>query len=93
MRKPNSNTAVRTPAHCTFLEPLGGRRYAYRNVWRKLVRAVPSGYHYRAVHVYGGFGTSHIGEWRLNHIHSVNNAEVTCINASLSVSSTEIDYR
>ena len=39
---------------------------------------------------YGGYGTSRIGEWLLNHIHSMNNAEV--INANLSVSSTEIDY-
>ena len=38
-----------------------------------------------------GFGTARLGEWRLNHIHSVNGAEV--INASVSDSSAEIDYR
>ena len=37
-----------------------------------------------------GFGTARLGEWRLNHIHSVNGAEV--INASASDSSAEIDY-
>ena len=31
-----------------------------------------------------------IGEWRLNHIHSINHVEV--INASLSDFSAEIDY-
>ena len=35
---------------------------------------------------YGGYGTSQIGEWCLNHIHSMNNVEV--INTSLLVSST-----
>ena len=34
-----------------------------------------------------GFGTARLGEWRLNHIHSINGAEV--INASCSA---EIDY-
>ena len=29
-----------------------------------------------------GFGTARLGEWRLNHIHSINGAEV--INASVS---------
>ena len=37
-----------------------------------------------------GFGTARLGEWRLNHIHSINGAEV--INASCSDSSAEIDY-
>ena len=37
-----------------------------------------------------GFGTARLGEWRLNHIHSINGAEV--INASVSDSSAEIDY-
>ena len=37
-----------------------------------------------------GFGTARLGEWRLNHIHSVNGVEV--INASVSDSSAEIDY-
>ena len=50
-------------------------------LYRKPVRALLSGYYYRAV--YGGYGTSRIGEWPLNHIHSINKAEV-----SLSVSST-----
>ena len=36
-----------------------------------------------------GFGTAGLGEWRLNHIHSINAAEV--INASIS-DSAEIDY-
>ena len=39
---------------------------------------------------YGGYRTSRIGEWHLNRIHSMKNAEV--INASLSVASTEVDY-
>ena len=34
-----------------------------------------------------GFGTARLGEWRLNHIHSINGAEV-----SVSDSSAEIDY-
>ena len=38
-----------------------------------------------------GYGAARLGEWRLNHIHSTNSAEV--INASLPISSTEIDYR
>ena len=38
-----------------------------------------------------GFGTARLGEWRLNHIHSINSAEV--INASVLDSSAEIDYR
>ena len=38
-----------------------------------------------------GFGTARLGEWRLNHIHSVNGSEV--INASVSDSSAEIDFR
>ena len=38
-----------------------------------------------------GFGTARLGEWRLNDIHSINGAEV--INASVSDSSAEIDYR
>ena len=38
-----------------------------------------------------GCGTARLGEWRLNHIHSINGAEV--INASVSDSSAEIDYR
>ena len=54
----------------------------------KLVRALPSGYHYHAT--YGGYGTSRIGEWCLNHIHSMNHAEV--INASLLNSSAGINY-
>ena len=37
-----------------------------------------------------GFGTARLGEWRLNHIHSINSAEI--INASVSDSSAEIDY-
>ena len=37
-----------------------------------------------------GFGTVRLREWRLNHIHSINGAEV--INASFSDSSAEIDY-
>ena len=37
-----------------------------------------------------GFGTTRLGEWRLNHIHSINGAEV--INPSCSDSSAEIDY-
>ena len=79
MRKPNSNTAVRAPAHCTF---------AFWN--RLVVGGVPIEFvHFQVdqsvlyYHDYGGYGTSRIGEWR---IHSMNNAEV--INASLSVSST-----
>ena len=44
---------------------------------------------YIHVHVFG-FGTARLGEWRLNHIHSINGAEV--INASVSDSSAEIDY-
>ena len=36
-----------------------------------------------------GFGTVQLGEWRLNHIHSINGVEV--INASCSDSSAEID--
>ena len=55
----------------------------------KLVRALPSGHHLRAA--YSLYGTSPMGEWRLNHIHSVNHAEV--INVSLPDSSAEIDYR
>ena len=39
---------------------------------------------------YDANGTSQVGEWRLNHVHSINHAEV--INASLSNSSAEIDY-
>ena len=35
-----------------------------------------------------GFGTARLGEWRLNHIHSINGAEV--INVSCSDSSAEI---
>ena len=72
----------------SYSKPLGGRRYAYRNVWRQRVCTLPSGYHYCAV--YGGYRTSRIGEWRLNHLHSMNHAKV--INASLSDSSAEIDY-
>ena len=41
-------------------------------------------------HIFG-FGTARISEWRLNHIHSTYDAEV--INASVSDSSAEIDYR
>ena len=41
------------------------------------------------LHIFG-FGTARLGEWRLNHIHSINGAEV--INASVSDSSAEIDY-
>ena len=37
-----------------------------------------------------GFGTARLGEWRLNHIHSINGAED--INASCSGSSAEIEY-
>ena len=37
-----------------------------------------------------GFGTARLGEWSLNHIHSMHGAEV--INASCSDSSAEIDY-
>ena len=37
-----------------------------------------------------GFGTAQLGEWRLNHNHSINHAEV--INVSCSDSSAEIDY-
>ena len=37
-----------------------------------------------------GYGAARLGEWRLNHIHSMNLAEV--INASLCPSSAEIDY-
>ena len=37
-----------------------------------------------------GFGTARLGEWRLNHIHSINGAEV--INPSCSDSSAEMDY-
>ena len=37
-----------------------------------------------------GFGTARLGEWRLNHIHSINGAEV--ISASCLDSSAEIDY-
>ena len=37
-----------------------------------------------------GFGTARLGEWRLNHIYSINHAEV--INASSSESSAKIDY-
>ena len=37
-----------------------------------------------------GFGTARLGEWRLNHIHSINGAED--INASCSDSSAEMDY-
>ena len=89
MRKPSSNSAARSGSlHFRIPEPLGGRRYAYRNVCRQLVRTLPSGYHYRAA--YGGYGTSRIGEWRLNHIHSMNHAEV--MNASLSDFSAEMDY-
>ena len=55
----------------------------------KLVHALPSGHHLRAA--YSLYGTSQIGEWHLNHIHSLNHAEV--INASLLDSSAEIDYR
>ena len=36
------------------------------------------------------FRTARLGEWRLNHIHSINEAEV--INVSCSDSSAEIDY-
>ena len=38
-----------------------------------------------------GYGAARLGEWRLNHIHSMNSAEV--INTSLSDFSAEIDYR
>ena len=38
-----------------------------------------------------GFGTAQLGECHLNHIHSINGAEI--INASFSDSSAEIDYR
>ena len=38
-----------------------------------------------------GFGTTQLGEWHLNHIHSINGAEI--INTSFSDSSAEIDYR
>ena len=90
MRKPSNSGSL----HFRILEPLGGRRYAilryaYTNVCRQLVRTLPSGYHYRAV--YGGYGTSRIGEWHLNHSHSMNHAEV--INVSHSDFSAEIDYR
>ena len=37
-----------------------------------------------------GFGTTRLGEWRLNHIHSINGAED--INASVSDSSAEMEY-
>ena len=89
MRKPNSNTAVRAPAHCTF------------TFWNCLVIGdTPIEMYGESwfVHfqisciscIYGGYAISCIGEWRLNHIHSMNSAED--INVSLSVSSTEIDY-
>ena len=91
MQKPNSNTAARARAHCTSA------------FWNHLVvgglpiEMYGEGWfvHFQVdiiiVLYYGGLGTSCIGEWRLNHIHSMNNVEV--INKSLSVSSTEIDYR
>ena len=41
-------------------------------------------------HIFG-FGTTRLGEWRLNHIHSINGTEV--INTSCSDTSAEIGYR
>ena len=38
-----------------------------------------------------GIVTAQLGEWHLNHIHSINGTEI--INASFSDSSAEIDYR
>ena len=38
-----------------------------------------------------GFRTARLGEWSLNHIHSINGAEV--VNASCLDSSAEIDNR
>ena len=62
-------------------------KYAYSDVWREPVHALLGRYSYRAVF---GFGTARLGEWRLNHIHSINGAED--INASCSDSSAGIDY-
>ena len=35
-----------------------------------------------------GFGTARLGEWRLNHIYSINGVEVSCLD-----SSAEMDYK
>ena len=57
-----------------------------------LVHALLGRYSYRAVYNnYFGSGTARLGEWRLNHIHSINSAEFEVINASCSDSSAEID--
>ena len=46
-------------------------RYAYSDVWREPVHALLGRYSYRAVYIW----MHRLGEWRLNHIHSINSAE------------------
>ena len=93
MHKPNSYTAAHTLAHCSYgfwncLVVCGMPIEMYGESY--VVHARPSGYHYHAAYIYGGYRTSRISGWCLNHIHSMKHAEV--INTSLSNSSAEIDY-
>ena len=68
LQKLHSNTAVHVARSCSLFfripEPLGGRWYAYKSVWRKLVHALPTGYHYSAV--YGGYRFCRLHRWHWN---------------------------